>query len=44
MKRQPRWLWAIVAILLLPVLVLYTRIAMIEPIQNWQADDLAINY
>lgn len=44
MKRQSRWLWAIVAILLLPVLVLYTQIAMVEPIQNWQADDLAINY
>ena len=22
----------------------YARIAIVEPIQNWQADDLAINY
>jgi hypothetical protein len=46
MRQHPssRWLWIIVAILLLPVLLVYVRIAVVEPIQSWQADDLAINY
>lgn len=39
-----RWLWIAVAVLLAPILLYYARIAIVEPIQNWQADDLAINY
>jgi hypothetical protein len=41
---QQRRLWITVALLLLPALVFYARLAVVEPIQNWQADDLAINY
>ncbi len=44
MPRQSRWLWIMVALLLLPALVFYARLAIVEPMQNWQADDLAINY
>ncbi len=33
-----------VALLLLPALWFYARLAIVEPVQNWQADDLAINY
>ncbi len=32
------------ALLLLPALAFYARLAIVEPVQNWQADDLAINY
>ncbi len=44
--RQHRlsWPWIAAAVLLLPVLLFYAQLAVIEPIQNWQADDLAINY
>jgi hypothetical protein len=43
-QRSPRWLWIVVAVLLTPVLFVYVPLAIIEPMQNWQADDLAINY
>jgi hypothetical protein len=44
-KRHSTWRTSlIVAMLLAPVLIFYTRIAIIEPIEKWQADDLAINY
>ena len=41
---RQRWLWVMIAVLLLPALLFYARLAIIEPIQNWRADDLAINY
>ncbi len=44
MPGQRRWLWLVAALLLLPALVFYARLAIVEPVQNWQADDLAINY
>jgi hypothetical protein len=34
----------VVALLLLPALWFYARLAIVEPLQNWQADDFAINY
>jgi hypothetical protein len=43
-QRQPRGLWIAVVVVLAPVLLYYVRNAIVEPIQNWQADDLAINY
>ncbi len=41
---RERRLWILSAVLLLPVLFFYARVAIVEPIQNWRADDLAINY
>jgi hypothetical protein len=43
-QSQSLGLWIAAAVLLAPVLFIYVRIAIVEPIQNWQADDLAINY
>lgn len=34
----------IVAVILLPVWLIYAQFAVVEPIQKWAADDLAINY
>jgi hypothetical protein len=45
MTRRPlRFMWIGAIIVLVPVLLIYARFAIVEPIQNWQADDLAINY
>ena len=43
-RRPPRFMWIGAIIVLVPVLLVYARFAIVEPIQNWQADDLAINY
>jgi hypothetical protein len=43
-RRPPRFMWIGAIIILAPVLLIYARFAIVEPIQNWQADDLAINY
>jgi hypothetical protein len=43
-RRPPRFMWIGAIIVLVPVLLIYARFAIVEPIQNWQADDLAINY
>jgi hypothetical protein len=39
-----RFMWMGAIIVLAPVFLIYARFAIVEPIQNWHADDLAINY
>ena len=36
--------WWLVGVSVAAMLIVYARFAIIEPIQNWAADDLAINY